>query len=71
MDSFTDVGSIRCWASRYRSFMESAIRAPNVLGVSCTAGPACRSQSGAAVAANDVRSTEWQTATAVKPSRWR
>jgi len=46
-------------------------RAPNVLGVSCTAGPACRSRSGAAVAANDVQRTEWRTATAVTPSRWR
>jgi hypothetical protein len=44
---------------------------PNVLGVSCAAGPACRSRSGAAVAANDVRRTEWRTATAVTPSRWR
>ena len=44
---------------------------PNVLGVSCTARPACRSQSGAAVAANDVRRTESRTATAVTPSRWR
>ena len=43
----------------------------NVLGVSCAAGPACRSQSGTAVAANDVRRTEWRTATAVTPSRWR
>jgi hypothetical protein len=43
----------------------------NVLGVSCAAGPACRSRSGAAVAANDVRRTEWRTATAVTPSRWR
>ena len=49
----------------------SVIRAPNVLGVSCTAGPASRSRSGAAVAAHDVRRTEWRTATAVTPSRWR
>ena len=46
-------------------------RAPNVLGVSCEAGPACRSLSGAAVAATDVRRTEWRAATAVTPSRWR
>ena len=44
---------------------------PNVLGVSCTAGSACRSRSGTAVAANDVRRTESRTATAVTPSRWR
>ena len=31
---------------------------PNVLGVSCTAGPACRSLSGAAVAATDVRRSD-------------
>ena len=43
----------------------------NVLGVSCTAGPACRSQSGAAVAANELPCSEWRTATAVTPSRWR
>ena len=29
------------------------------LTLSCAAGPACRGRSGAAVAANDVRSTEW------------
>ena len=44
---------------------------PNVLGVSCAAGPASRSRSGAAVAANDVRRTEWRIATAVTPPRWR
>jgi len=38
---------------------------PNVLGVSCAAVPALLRQSGAAVAANDVRRTEWRTATAV------
>jgi hypothetical protein len=60
-----------------RSFMESmtttptVIRPPNVLGVSGTAGPACRSRSGTAVAANDVQRTEWRTATAVTPSLWR
>src|SRR5688500_10206247 len=59
-----------------RSFMESGptaivIRPPNVLGVSCTAGPACRSRSGAAVAAEELRSHDWRTATAVTPSRWR
>jgi len=36
------------------------VRPPNVLGVSCTAGPACRSPSGAAAAGNDVRRTEWR-----------
>ena len=46
-------------------------RPANVLGVSCAAGPACRSRSGTAVAANDVRRTEWRTATVVTPSRWR
>jgi hypothetical protein len=49
----------------------SCTRRANVLGVSCAAGPASRSRSGAAVAANDVRSTEWRSATAVTPSRWR
>ena len=34
-------------------------------------GPACRSSRGTAVAANDVRRTEWRTATAVTPSRYR
>ena len=34
---------------------KTVIRPPNVLGVSCTAGPARRSRSGTAVAANDVR----------------
>ena len=52
-------------------FDERCLRAPNVLGVSCTAGPAWQRQSGAAVAADDVRSTEWRTATAVTPPRWR
>jgi hypothetical protein len=58
-----------------RSFMEACIhevmwvRPPNVLGVSCTAGPAWLGYSGAAVAANDVRRTEWRPATAVTPSR--
>jgi hypothetical protein len=41
------------------------------LTLSCAAGPACRSRNGAAVAANDVRSTESPTATAVTPSRLR
>ena len=40
------------------------------LTLSCAAGPACRSRSGAAVAAN-VRRTESRSATAVTPSRWR
>jgi hypothetical protein len=34
---------------------------PNVLGVSCAAGPACRSRRGAAVAANEVLRTEWRS----------
>ena len=42
-------------------------RPPNVLGVSRTAGPACRSRSGTAVAADDVRRTEWRIANAVTP----
>jgi hypothetical protein len=46
-------------------------RLTNVLGVSCAAGPALLRQSGAAVAANDVRGAEWRTATAVTRSRWR
>jgi hypothetical protein len=58
-----------------RSFAPAATqsphRPPNVLGVSCAAGPACRSRSGAAVAANDARRTEWRTATAVTPPRLR
>jgi hypothetical protein len=40
------------------------------LTLSCAAGPACRSRSGAPVAANDVRRTEWRTATGVTPSRF-
>src|ERR1051325_2269040 len=43
----------------------------NVLGVSCAAGPAWLWQSVAAVAANDVRSTEWRTAPVVPPPRLR
>jgi hypothetical protein len=39
------------------------------LTLSCAAGPACRSRSGAPVAANDVRRIEWRTATGVTPSR--
>jgi hypothetical protein len=41
------------------------------LTLSCAARPACRSRSGAAVAAHDVRRTESRTATAVTPPRWR
>ena len=41
------------------------------LTLSCAAGSACRSRSGAAVAANDVHRTESRIATAVTPSRWR
>jgi hypothetical protein len=41
------------------------------LPLSCAAGPACRSPSGTAVAADDVQRTEWRAATAVTPSRWR
>jgi len=41
------------------------------LTLSCAAGSACRSRSGAAVAAHDVRRTEWRFATAVTPWRWR
>jgi hypothetical protein len=44
---------------------------PNVLGVSCTAGSACRSRSGAAVAADELLCSEWRPAAAVTPSRWR
>jgi hypothetical protein len=43
----------------------------NVLGVSCTAGHACRSLSGAAVADDELPRSEWRTATAVTPSRGR
>src|SRR5687767_6815599 len=56
---------------RLPPFWALTICPANVLGVSCTAGRACRSRSGAAVAANDVRRTEWRTATAVTPSCWR
>ena len=44
---------------------------PTDLTLSCAAGPACRSRSGAAVAAHDVRRTESRTATAVTPWRSR
>ena len=49
----------------------TVFRLANVLGVSCTAGPACRSRGGAAVAAEELPSHDWRTATAVTPSRWR
>jgi len=64
-------------ASELRSFMlcgfsrDFSFSPANVLGVSCAAGPACRSCSGAAVAAEELRSHDWRTATAVTPSRWR
>src|ERR1051325_7428242 len=54
----TSISVLACWR-------------PNVLGVSCADGPASLQQSGAAVAANDVRGTESRPATAVTPSRWR
>ncbi len=41
------------------------------LTLSCAAGAACRSRSGAAVAAHDVRRTESRSATAVTPPRLR
>jgi hypothetical protein len=40
------------------------------LTLSCAAGRACRSRSGAVVAVNDVRRTASRSATAVTPSRW-
>ena len=43
----------------------------NVVGVSCTAGPAWLRHSGAAVATNHVRRTVWRPPTAVTPSRSR
>lgn len=54
------------WNSRTRISMRAdlddiARTRPNVLRVSCAAGPACRSRSGAAVAGNDVRRIEWRT----------
>ena len=52
-------------------FRRRDLRPPNVLGVSCAAGPARRSRSGAAVAAEELRSHDWRTASAVTPSRWR
>jgi hypothetical protein len=42
-------------ASWNRATARISIDPPNVLGVSCAAGPARRSQSGAAVAANELR----------------
>ena len=51
--------SVGAFANSYKKWLNrNVIRRPNILGVSCTAGAACRSQSGAAVAANDVRSPE-------------
>ena len=41
---------------------------PTDLTLSCAARAACRSLSGAAVAANDVRRTGWRPATGVTPS---
>src|SRR4028119_1890025 len=41
------------------------------LTLSCAAGPACRSRSGAAVAANDARRTESRSANGVTPRCWR
>ena len=67
----------RAESARTRSLMESVptrtpmFRPPNGLGVSCTAGPAWLRQSGAAVSANELPGSEWRTATAVTPSRWR
>lgn len=46
-------------------------RQPNILGVSRTAGPACRSRSGAAVDAEELHGDDWRTATAVTSSPWR
>ena len=66
------VTSIRPLRRPRRTYIGAvSLRRANVLGVSCAAGSACRSRSGAAVAANDVRRTELRTATAVTPSRWR
>ena len=44
---------------------------PTDLTLSCAAKAACRSRSGAAVAANEVQRTVSRSATAVTPSRWR
>ena len=52
---------------RYRS---TSVRLTD-LTLSCAAGPASRSRSGTPVAANDVRRTEWRTATGVTPPRLR
>jgi hypothetical protein len=43
----------------------------NVRAKVCGQGPRAEARRGAAVVANDVRSTEGRTATAVTPSRWR
>jgi hypothetical protein len=56
--------------------LHSSLTSPSMvrltdLTLGCAAGSACRSRRGAAVAANDVRSTESQTATDVTPSCWR
>ena len=48
-------------AHRERADNVNFIRPANVLGVSRTAGPACRSRSGMPVATNDVRRSEWRT----------
>ena len=42
----------------------------NVLAVSRTAGPECRGRRGTAVAAEELRSHDWRTATAMTPSRF-
>ena len=65
-DTRGSAGAAKRWDAKRR-----VIRPPNVLGVSCAAGPARRSRSGAAVAAHDIRRTESRPATAVTPSRWR
>lgn len=48
-------------------FRHRSVKLANVLGVSRTAGPACRSQSVMPVATDNVGSTDWQTATGMTP----
>jgi hypothetical protein len=44
-------------AGRFHLLSLHAPRPANILGVSCAAGPACRSRSGAAAAANELHAT--------------
>ena len=50
---------------------EGASAPPNVLGVSCAAGPACRKPERRGGCRRGDAKHDWRTATAVTPSRWR